>query len=131
MGPVKVVIRYANGDVLKGYTNDFFPNKLIFHVGASPAERGMEVSIGELKAVFFVKDFEGNRLYDEKKEFDQGQVVHGRKTEVLFKDGEVMVGTVLGYDPKRSGFILIPSDRDSNNTRVFIINAATREVKFI
>ena len=32
--PVKVIMRYANGKLTKGYTNDFFPNiRLYFMFG--------------------------------------------------------------------------------------------------
>lgn len=35
MEPVKVIARYVNGKVLKGYTHDFFPNKHILRISPS------------------------------------------------------------------------------------------------
>ncbi|MCL4475041.1 MAG: hypothetical protein M1508_02270 [Nitrospirae bacterium] len=32
MEPVKIVIRYADGRLIKGYTNDFSPKKSSFHL---------------------------------------------------------------------------------------------------
>jgi hypothetical protein len=134
MEPVKVIMRYADGRIIKGYTNDFFPNKPVFHarpIDSNPADKGVEVSIKELKAVFFVKDFTGNSEYNEEKSFPEGQHPTGRKVEVTFSDGEVLVGSTLGYDPSRPGFFVTPSDPQSNNLRVFVISAAVSNFRYI
>ncbi len=130
MGPVKVIIRYADGRLVKGYTNDFFPNKPQFHVGAGPADTGALVRVGELKAVFFVKDFDGRPEHEEALSFE-GQKPAGRKVEVTFNDGEVVVGTTLGYDAGRPGFFLVPADGESNNLRVFAVNAAVKNFRYL
>jgi len=134
MEPVKVVIRYANGRLLKGYTNDFFPNKPSFHV--NPVEignkdRGVEVLVNQLKAVFFVKDFDGDPSRYDRKNFAGGGQLSGRKAEVKFADGEVIVGSTLGYDPKRPGFFITPADSQSNNLRVFVVSLAVRAFRFL
>jgi hypothetical protein len=134
MEPVKVIMRYADGRIIKGYTNDFFPNKPMFHVrsiDSDPADKGVDVSIKELKAVFFVKDFAGNAAYNEEKNFPEGQHPAGRKVEVTFSDGEMLVGTNLGYDPGRPGFFVVPSDAQSNNLRVFVISAAVKKFRYL
>ena len=130
MEPVKVVIRYADGRVIKGFTNDFFPNKPVFHVGSGPSDQGTEIKVEELKAVFFVKDFEGDPEYDEYRAFKKDQPVQGRKVLMTFNDGEMLSGSVLGYDPHRPGFFLIPSDPESNNIRVFVVQAAVDQIEF-
>jgi hypothetical protein len=127
-------MRYADGRLIKGYTNDFFPNKPVFHVrsvDSSPTDKGVEVSIKELKAVFFVKDFTGNAAYNEEKSFPEGGRPSGRKVEVIFSDGELLVGSTLGYDPARPGFFVTPSDPQSNNMRVFVISGAVRNFRYI
>ena len=48
-----------------------------------------------------------------------------------FRDGEVLVGTTLGYDPKRPGFFFIPADPKTNNLKVFAIAAAVSKVRFL
>jgi len=50
---------------------------------------------------------------------------------VVFKDGEVMVGTTYGYRPGRAGFFVVPADADSNIQRCYVLTAATQEVSFI
>jgi hypothetical protein len=129
---IKVVVRYLDGRVLKGYTYDFFPNKSVFHLyplGEEKSGAGLEIQIKDLKSVFFVRDFEGNRDYNEEKEFSPSEKYHGRKVEVVFEDGEALVGTTMGYAPERPGFFLSPADPRSNNLRVFVVNKAVRQVR--
>jgi hypothetical protein len=133
MEPIKVVARYINGKRVKGLSQDFFPNKDRFHV--YPTENlqaeAVEVLLKELKAVFFVRDFVGNYQYNERKEYVPEDKPSGRKIEVTFKDGEVLVGTTLGYDPNRPGFFLFPADPKSNNVRVFAVTTAVKKVRYL
>jgi len=133
MEPVKVVARYVNGKRVKGFSQDFFPNKDRFHVypAAKPSGEATEVLVKELKAVFFVQDFAGNSLYYERKKYLEGEKPSGRKVEVTFMDGEVLVGTTLGYDPSRPGFFLFPADPKSNNIRVFAISTSVKKVRYL
>jgi hypothetical protein len=127
---VKIVVRYADYRVIKGYTRDFFPNKPSFHLELiSGINKGkiVEVQLKDLKAVFFVKDFIGKASFNEKKYFEAGQIINGRKIKVSFKDGEVLVGSTVGYDLKRQGFFLHPADPQSNNLKVFVILPALVE----
>jgi len=125
----KIVIRYANGEIRKGTTEDFFPNKDMFHMSDKNDGGYHEINIKDLKAVFFVKAFEGNPNYHEN--FDIERVGLGKKIMVHFKDNEKMVGYTLGYSPARAGFILFPADPDCNNEKVFVIIAATNKISFI
>jgi len=133
MEPLKIVARYVDGRVIKGLSQDFFPNKDHFHVYSAdkPSGETVEVWIKELKAVFFVRDFVGNPQYNERKEYIQGEKPSGRKIEVTFRDGEVLVGATLGYDPNRPGFFLFPADPKSNNVRVFVVTTAVKKVRYL
>lgn len=130
----KLVIRYLNGSVAKGFTADFLPGREIFHLMrlyASPGTLADSVYIRECKALFFVKDFTGNSRYQDSRLFGSAGPLHGRKIRVLFKDDEILVGTTQGYDPSRPGFFLYPADRHSNIDRSYVVTHATREVSFI
>jgi hypothetical protein len=130
----KIVVRYQGGNVSKGYTNDFMPNKNVFHLVTLDAPAGskpVEVYVSGLKAVFFVKNFDGDKQYVDKKSFDTAKPVVGRKIKVVFIDGEELIGTTQGYQPGRPGFFVFPADPRSNLERVFVFSAATREVSFI
>ena len=134
MEPSKIVIRYLDGRILKGTTRNFFPNKPVFHVnrrGGSGAGDVIEVSLDYLKAIFFVRDFTGNAKHVERKQLASGERAQGRLMEVTCKDGEVIVGTTTGYDPKRPGFFLFPIDPSSNNERIFMVSGAVRTARFL
>ena len=134
MDPSKIVARYRDGRTLKGTTQNFFPNKPDFHVsrhgGTGPGDV-VEVKLEELKAIFFVRDFTGNPKHVDRKQLAPGERVQGRLMEVTFKDGEVVVGTTTGYDPKRPGFFLFPIDPSANNVRVFLVTSAIRTARFL
>ena len=105
----KIVVRHADGRFLKGYTQDFHPSRAQFAlwpaINATPKER-IVVPMSRLKAVFFVRDFDGNPGYRERKTFTtRGQ---GRRVEVTFADAEVMLGTTLNYRPDGHGFLRRP-----------------------
>jgi hypothetical protein len=129
-----VVARYQDGRVLKGVTNDFIPAKDRFHLvplESAPGTKPVEVLIGDLKALFFVRDFAGNPQHKESGDFDLTKAAGGRKIRVVFKDGETIVGTTQGYQPGRPGFFVVPADAKSNNERCFVVSVATREVSFL
>jgi len=129
----KIVARFHDGKMVKGYTQNFFPNRSVFHVlpmDAADRTEPVEIRVNELKAVFFVRDFMGNKGYDERKVLDSGEKVQGRLIEVRFKDGEVLVGSTTGYDPKRPGFFFFPIDPKSNNIKAYILSSAVRGVRF-
>ena len=134
MEPSKIVVRYQNGKILKGYTQNFFPNKPMFHINpldATGSGHLVEVMVEELKAVFYVRDFTGNAKHVDKKQLAPGDRPQGRLMEVTCTDGEVIVGTTTGYDPKRPGFFLFPIDASSNNERVFMVTSAVGTARFL
>jgi hypothetical protein len=131
---LKIVVRFADGRMLKGYTQDFSPKKPIFHFFRSLGKGSSshrEIRVSDLKAIFFVKTFSGNAQYKERKGFVEGQRAQGRKAEVAFADGEIMLGSVLGYNAKDSGFFLFPSDPKSNNDKVFVVNNAVKGFRYL
>jgi hypothetical protein len=127
-----VILRYLDGRALKGFCNDFSAARTQFllwpSVGAPPSEQ-MIVPLARLKAVFFVRDFDGNPAYIDRQEFETAPT--GRKIEVTFLDGEVMIGSTLSYRPEGTGFFLSPADPRSNNARVFVVCGSVRHARFI
>ena len=124
----RVVAHFTNGTVLKGQTWDFAPSRHTFHMTLTTGGRQIPVTLGVLKAVFFVRDFEGNSDYVHKWNLDC-DTASGKKLMVTFSDGEVLFGTTQGFHPEDIGFFLYPADPDSNNLRVFIINDSVESVE--
>jgi hypothetical protein len=125
----KVIARFIDGRVVRGYTNDFHASKPHLHLTDDAASGTRFVPIAQLKALFFVREFGGDATRVERKEFDGKR--HGRKVEVTFSDGEVLLGTTLGYTSPEHPFFVQPADAASNNLRVFVPPAATRRVRFL
>ena len=125
-------MRYVDGDIVKGFTQDFHPSRAQFSlwpsIHAAKSDR-LIIPMGRLKAVFFVRDFIGNAQYRERKTFTNRG--HGRRLEVTFHDNETVLGTTLNYRPDGQGFFLIPVDAAGNNTRIFVVASAVRRVRFL
>ena len=128
----RIVARFQDGRVLKGFTSDFLPAKDHFHLFADDhaGTKSTDVHVPELKALFFVKTFEGDPQHHKSNEAPAGAALVGRCIRVVFKDEEVLVGTTQGYDRSRPGFFLVPLDPASNNERCFVVAAATKAVAF-
>ena len=118
----KIVVHEKSGNVLKGTTADFFPKRPLFHlaVGGMHGEEMKKIVVDHLKAVFFVRDFGGNKDYQETKS-PEGLPGSGKKIRAVFKDGETISGYTHVFNMDQPGFFLIPLDQKSNNERVFIV----------
>ena len=127
--PDNVVAHYADGRVIKGHTADFSPDRSSFTmkpIGEGSDGSQVEIRLQDLKAVFFVRDFEGDSEYTEWKQFVEPRL--GLKVALKFQDGEVMVGARLPVSATH-GFFLFPADRSSNNEKVFVVNGAVRVIE--
>jgi hypothetical protein len=119
----KIVARYADGRLVKGFTSDFSPQKKMFHLRSVDDSSVEIVNVEKLKALFIVKEFEGNPEYRESNDFDgSSSLGYGDRLRIIFKDGEEMVGVGMGYNPEKVGFFMTPCDPKSNTVRAFVIN---------
>ena len=134
----KIVARFRDGRLLKGFVRNFSieSDTLIMSDQTNKENR---VPMEELKAIFFVKSFEGSSRYVERKVFGSRKNL-GRKVFVKFIDKESLVGFIEGEIPwdkgfslsklgkGAKGFFLIPVDEDSNNKRVFVVGSSIENV---
>jgi hypothetical protein len=126
----KVVVRYRDGRILRGFTADFNTERPQLHLSTDPwSGESLMVPLQQLKALFFVREFAGDPTYVEQKTFAAPS--QGRKLEVTFEDGEVLVGTTLSYRPGGHGFFVHPADKKANNIRVFVSAVAVRYVRLL
>ena len=129
----RVVAHFKDGRLLKGFTHDFLPGRGTFHLNSEqPDSREVvqEVGISDLKAVFFVKSFVGDKEREppELEESDHA-ALRGLPICVEFADGQVLRGVTSGYNKSKPGFFAIPADTEGNNERVYVVADACRGVK--
>lgn len=128
----KVVVACLDGQRLKGFVFNFSALRdsfRLFPEANSPQSAGNDIQLQDVKAIFFVKEFAGNS--ERKDAYNMAEGAHGRKLEVSFRDGEKIPGTTEAYNPNKLGFFMFPADRDSNNSRIFIVNKNIRGVKVL
>jgi hypothetical protein len=140
----KVVVRYIDGKMIKGYISDFSETSDSISVREIDNEKLIQVPVDSLKAIFFVKSFEGKRSYNEKKVYGIS-AKKGERAFVKFKDAESLVGFLYGdvpWDKKKGfflskintelkGFYIYPVDRGSNNIKIFVMLSAVQDVSIM
>ena len=86
----KLVVHKKDGTIYKGITQDFDPGHEEFHF--LPAEGGgvpLRMRVDEMKALFWVRDYLGNRQFVAEREFDDAE--QGRRAIVTFDDGDTVL----------------------------------------
>ena len=132
MQAMKLIARFLDGRIMRGQTQNLSPFRPTFHFHMH--ESGQQprlLHMKDLKALFFVKSFTGNKDYHERKEICKGDPLQGRTCEVRFTDGEVIQGSTMCYDPHRLGFFFVPADPAGNNLRIFVVNSAVADFRFL
>jgi uncharacterized protein DUF6982 len=142
---VKIVAHLRDGSLLKGVTDALsqhpegllrdgpcsLPLQLKMRVNGSRKE--VPLLLESLKALFFVKSFEGRTQYQEMKFFDSHPPVEGLWVRLKYYDGEASEGVVHNSlhhltDP---GFFLKPPDPESNNEYVYVLKASLTDFRVL
>jgi len=130
-----VVARFLQDNrVVKGYTHDFFPTKDLFHIERidAPTQEVLEaIPVRHLKAIFFVKSFEGNPEHREAPRDKPPEGIIGKKVEIEFLDGEKITAICQSYSPTKQGFFAFPLDPESNNEKIFVVNSSVKRITFL
>jgi hypothetical protein len=122
----KVVVRKLDKELVKGYVN---PASFLGESQVELLDREghvLAIPLNLVKAVYFVRDFEGDPGYTERKAFLRRPRLDGLWVRLTFKDEEVLEGmlanNLLELDSR--GFSITPADLSSNNLRIFIPRSA-------
>jgi hypothetical protein len=127
----KIVVHMKDGAIHKGITHDFDPDTESFHL--LPAEGGgvpRRVVVDEMKALFYVKDYMGNRDFVARRQFAEAQS-SGKKGILTFSDGETVWGFVGESGDTGRGFYYFPLDEGDNNIRIFVVQSSVKEMKMV
>jgi hypothetical protein len=145
-GGSKVVARLRDGSMLKGYLEE--PLELDFDAlfvdvhAALPKEirlrsadsgEKLAVPVDSLKALFFVKSFEGRKEYSEVKFFEKNPPIKGLWVRIRFYDDEYLEGVVKNsmdflVEP---GFYLKPPDPLSNNEILYVVKDSLADFRVL
>lgn len=107
----KLVVKFQNGEIVKGWTTDFKADKDYFYL--RPLEeygkKPIEIAMPSLKAVFFVKDFIGNKDYKKVRTFNVDLKISQSQRELIifFKDRENLYVISRIYGKYKLGFFVI------------------------
>ncbi len=132
----KAVVKYKNGDIIKGWVQDFRPDResfILFPLIEYSKEERIEIKYSSLKAVFFVKDFTGDKDYQKVRTFNVDLKItpSQRKLLVNFLDGEHLYGTSHSYGRYKIGFFVYPIDPKDNSKRIFVVHKAIESVRLM
>lgn len=136
---MKIVAHLRDGKLVKGYTDALpsgdlerllqegpvpLPAQLSVRVAGS--RQTVSIPLTALKALFFVKSFEGSNNYQEIKFFESHPPVQGLWVRLKYYDGETSEGVVHNslYHLVSPGFFLKPPDPQSNNHFIYVLKSS-------
>ena len=141
----KVVV-HSNGRVIKGYIESHQWEELeglliqgtrrlpdVLRLRSVDGETMQEVPTDKVKAVFFVKSFDGQGAMHDLKFLSHAPMVHGIWVQLQFKDGEIMEGIVLNgmHHLVEPGFFVHPTDPDANNSLIYVLKSSLADFRVL
>ncbi len=144
--PIRVVARLRDGRLVRGYIDDkpasdlatFLEetaNSLPGEITIRVVESGelLRLPVEGLKALFFVKSFEGRSEYREVKFFDRNPPIKGLWVRVQFFDNESLEGIVRNSIDflVKPGFFLKPPDPASNNAVLYVVKSSLADFRVL
>jgi uncharacterized protein DUF6982 len=124
-----IVAHFIDGSVKKGVSLDVDPKKPTCHLKTQTGDT-IEVTLADMKALFFVRSATGDPKRNEAKQPVPGdsRLVGARRVRVMFADKEEIVGLMNRYPPITPYFFMLPIDPLSNNVRILVNRAAVKEM---
>ena len=123
----KLVVHYKDKTIIKGTTYKLDLQTLGFYLVPLELVDGkdrVQVNFSDLKAIHFVRDFEGNT---DSAEFEQEFPLEGQDVRVAFRDGEIVEGhTMHRFDPACRHFFMIP--KDGNSISILVERSALKGI---
>ena len=116
----------STGEALCGAVED---SPECFRIRSLDLSRVEEIAAGEIKAIFFVSDLQGNRERNDLQFQGMEPALPGVWVQARFLDGEVIEGVVENSIRalRAPGFFLRPTDPGSNNRLIYVMKSALAE----
>lgn len=122
----KIIARSRHGEAFKGHLeNGRALLKGIFRM-TNLDGRDLPLDLEQLKGIFFVRDYDGNRNYLENKILTADPERKGLRVRIRFEDNESMEGVVENSVEivQARGFFFWPADAKANNELIFVVKSA-------
>ena len=129
----KVMIRRFDRESLPGFVNAQTYLQAAGVELLTASGNLLVVPYGEVKALYFVRDFDAGEPAAEGRLFQNRPKMSGVWIRMRFRDGEVMDGlmpnNLLQLEPY--GFTFVPPNAGSNSQKVFVPKAALAELQIV
>lgn len=129
----RIVLRRFEREPVMGFVN---PQSYLQPGGIellTPAGAALLVPYGDVKALYFVRDFDGEEPGAESRVFHNRPKMSGLWIRLRFRDGEIIEGVLpnnlLQLEPQ--GFTFVPPNPTSNNQKVFVPRVALAELQVV
>jgi len=122
----KVIARAKLGDRFKGYLQD---GRALMRGDLRMQNfegRDLPLDLEQLKGIFFVRDYQGNKDYLENKSLTHDPDRKGLRVRIRFEDNETMEGVVENSLEilQEDGFFFWPADPKANNELIFVVKSS-------
>ena len=129
----QVYLRRLDSSFVEGYVS---PQTFQRPEGVEILTRAAEVAMvpyREIRAVYFVREFQGPPSADEKRVFQSRPKLDGLWIRLTFHDDEVFEGVIANdlLQLGDHGFTFSPPDASSNTQRVFVPKQTLKELKVL
>lgn len=125
----KVIVRTRDKKLFRGFSKAEFIGEKVQVVDSKGKQQ--EFPLDELKAVFFVREFDGDSSYREVRFLTKDSLPTWLWIQVTFCDGETMEGKIRNdrslLDPH--GFFMWVADEGTNNELVYVVRSALRDLR--
>ncbi len=126
----KLEVRFRDGKIVKGTTYKLDTQSLGFYlvpVEPTEEEERMNIYFSDIKAIYFVRDFEGKSA---PAEAGNQYSVEGQDVRVAFPGGEIIEGRTLHrFDPTCERFFMVPKEGDTNIISILIEMSALKGIE--
>jgi Family of unknown function (DUF6982) len=128
----KVVIHTRKHDIHRGFSKKEFIGDKVRILD----ENGKESTypLQDLKAVFFVKEFDGDPAYDEVLFLRKEKPRPWLWVHIEFEDGEIIEGRIKNNEEiimDSNGFFIWFSDEFANSESVYVVKTSIKEFKIM
>jgi hypothetical protein len=126
----RVIVKFLDGDVKEGDVLYFNVNQKTFPLQINDGEtKVLNINLDSVKSVHFLKKkTHDSLLIKEKIDKSIYAGTMANKLVVEFKDGEIVHGSTLKYNPNDKGFFLVPLNPGDISERIYVNAQAVKYV---